>query len=553
MIMVGPGGALIRNLRPDALLNENFFRESLLQAGDVLTFGQCQYKLIESGAETAASAGEDTAKPTSESAAALQEAAEQIGRLRAELQAAREESQAAKAQAEQAAANVPSAGNANLEAEIAAARALLQKERAEAEALLKAERDRLVQEAAALQAEKEAFAQAPPADSAESQSLQKREAQLADRELQLQEAIVREQTDLDAQREKLELDRERLEQERELALAELEQERQSLAAEPVVDSPPFEPPAQVEQPFVAAEPPVESFEEQLHETPAETSDADSAKAAEEAMERIRAAGILLDSPEEDSPAVVSEPAAPVPVEEPEEEPKPSLGDKAPVSFIDQYAGSFDDEEYEEPAAPVEPVLPPMPESQPEPINDSGEEDHEGSIENYMAQLMQRMQGGPPGVAKVQTPVSTSAKPASKPQQPAVKKEPKVEEPVDVLDPSEYKPRSCAPEQTSNLAAMRDLANQSARSAISTSTQRMRWTYAGARFGMALFFFGIGAVMLFMTQSIFSPLLLGSLVTVIGGGVLCYQGAQIIAGKDPRATKSPKSKKKEEKDNFEDDG
>lgn len=603
LVVVGPGGAIIRNMRPDALLNGNFFREAMLQPGDRLNYGDTEFAFVQQGADPRLSAREASVS-TNYSSAALHEAAAQISRLRDELQQTRAELTTARQQAESATSE--SNNRQAIEAELTAAREQLAKERAEAEAMLRAERDRLEQEAAELQAEKAALASIPVVP--EHDPLQDREAKIAQREQQLADAVAREQAELDSRREQLERDRERLEQERELARMEIEEERRAAA---VIGGDVVEPSSvdvfAPEPASPAVESPSVTVEESIDEQPAEASPgsethhevsaeskSESARAAEEALARIQAAGIFKDTAEsleveshvnetpadaipatqsqaDETPVVesstfeieapplqereaslqqeIDEPPQHEIEESPVEEAEPAkpLGDAAPVSFIDQYAGAFDEDD-EEAFTPVEPVSAPAPEPVHEPQN-VDEDDHESSIEDYMAQLMQRMQGGPAAAKSAPTKPQPTSRSAEKVEKPKAEKP--VEEPQEVLQASEYKPRSSAPEQTSNLAAMRDLANQTARSAIKTSSSKMRWAYAGARIGMALFFFGVGAVMLYMTNSLFGPMFLGSLVTIIGGGVLCYQAAQVIAGKDPNAVKRQQQKRRRS-DQFEEE-
>ena len=95
----------------------------------------------------------------------------------------------------------------------------------------------------------------------------------------------------------------------------------------------------------------------------------------------------------------------------------------------------------------------------------------------MARLMQRLRGGEaanqdpvPSTFAGSTPEPATEAPAPDPAaetQPApdvVEPSAPVEEPI---EPSEYKPRNQAPERGAGLDALRDLANSSARSAIST--------------------------------------------------------------------------------------
>jgi hypothetical protein len=108
--------------------------------------------------------------------------------------------------------------------------------------------------------------------------------------------------------------------------------------------------------------------------------------------------------------------------------------------------------------------------------------HEETVEEYMARLMQRLRGGqgtnqaaplstvlstvPEAVADVPAPA-----PVAETQTATVEVEPPApgEEPAET---PEYRPRNLAPERGADLGALRDLANSSARSAISSHKVKM---------------------------------------------------------------------------------
>lgn len=116
-----------------------------------------------------------------------------------------------------------------------------------------------------------------------------------------------------------------------------------------------------------------------------------------------------------------------------------------------------------------------------------------SIEAYMNRLLQRVQGGSTGASIAPSPAITrpvepthrdesSASLAGASATPAGAAEPLGAAPLSAhqsavagsslpAEPAPYIPRSQAPERTSNLAAMRELANNSARSAIAHSVRK----------------------------------------------------------------------------------
>lgn len=595
LVVHGPRGVFARNWRADAALNGNSFTEAFLQPGDRMSFGNAQFELVDrtSVAPAAQPEQEPAAKTADNSAtvAALEEAARQIQQLNqsltesrneaaanqqrlgelqaeiAELQSANQQPAAAESAspvADEASINELQRQKAELDAlqkELYESRETLRSEREEVESVLRAERDRLIVEAANIEAEKERLAQEqanaqnePVADDGQIDEVAAQAEQLAQRERQLEETIAREQAELNAQREQLEQMQAELASERKLARLEIEKERLQLQAEmdemrssttdEVVES--YDNTHVVDAAETADEP-VENDYEQANE-PRET--------AEDVIERMRAAGIYNESSSDEASADRYEEEPVAAEEQPEEEAQPSLGDAAPVSFIDRYKDSFADEFEDE--APAQNHYTPQPSYDESPAETYGEpepsgEEGEDSIEDYMAQLMQRLQGGVTGEAPAPKP---DPKPVDEvvetPEPVAAVEQPPVAEKEVVMDASEYKPRSSAPEQNSNMAAMRDLANQSARSAIKTSTTKVRWAFAGARFGMALFFFSIGSVMFYMKDSLLSPMFFGALVTGVGGIVLCYQGVQILAGKNPNAPPRILAAKKAPKDQFEEE-
>lgn len=121
--------------------------------------------------------------------------------------------------------------------------------------------------------------------------------------------------------------------------------------------------------------------------------------------------------------------------------------------------------YTAPPAEEEPMPPP---SRPAFRDDPVESPDEESIEKYMERLMQRVRGD-----------STSApRPAVMPVLQKQLEEPPAAGPAenlpaeqDPVKPEEYLPRSPAPEQSANLAAMRELANTAARTAIEKHHQK----------------------------------------------------------------------------------
>jgi hypothetical protein len=154
----------------------------------------------------------------------------------------------------------------------------------------------------------------------------------------------------------------------------------------------------------------------------------------------------------------------------------------------------------------------------EPIDEADEgEGEEDSVEDYMRKLLARMRGVPED--QVEMPVTASAKPVA-PDAPARSNEtvktkdngfssqapPTVDfaganteqaaiQATEPFDPDKYLPRVFAPEKTQHLAAMRELANSSARTAINKSTRQRHLTSVILKVGIAVAGFAVGTVLI----------------------------------------------------------
>ncbi len=180
---------------------------------------------------------------------------------------------------------------------------------------------------------------------------------------------------------------------------------------------------------------------------------------------------------------------------------------------------------EEAAWSPEPALAPVPPAAPvpAPVTEAArkelteevvEEVGEESVEDYMKRLMARMRGGslgeeskPAGAAAASPAVPTTvfnAAGASKSQSDSVSASGKVPLPSAVTErnnsttsrfnPEEYVPKALSPEKTRNMAAMRELANTSARSAIQVSARRRYGTAIALKLAIALTGLGVGTTL-----------------------------------------------------------
>ncbi|EAQ81021.1 FHA domain-containing protein [Blastopirellula marina] len=151
-----------------------------------------------------------------------------------------------------------------------------------------------------------------------------------------------------------------------------------------------------------------------------------------------------DEPQEYAP----EPAAP----------QASAADVLAKFGFNPDADDDEEEEYDEPSPPVMAV------SDDEPAENSADAD-DVSIEEYMSSLMNRVRG--------REGTSTNPSPSQQAAAPKPPEPPQPEKDQTPFNPGEFVPSRKAPEQTSDLRALRDLANQSARSAIDSHTVK-RW-------------------------------------------------------------------------------
>ncbi|MFG0262485.1 MAG: hypothetical protein ACF788_08860, partial [Novipirellula sp. JB048] len=165
-----------------------------------------------------------------------------------------------------------------------------------------------------------------------------------------------------------------------------------------------------------------------------------------------------------------------------------------------------------------------------------EEEDEDSIEAYMNRLLKRVHGqsSSPSPAASTTTITptTVADPTLPAEATAVATETSTSgesEPTDFLDPDQpLVPRSQAPERTSNLSAMRELANQSARNAISRSTRlqtRDTQLKAMAKFAQTIVALLCAAAMTLFTT--WSLRYVAAVAIVVIGGVCFNEGVTLL--------------------------
>jgi hypothetical protein len=157
---------------------------------------------------------------------------------------------------------------------------------------------------------------------------------------------------------------------------------------------------------------------------------------------------------------------------------------------------------------------------PQPVS-SFEGDGDGDVNSYMNQLLQRLgtsrqksQPTPSAELPQAVTVRSTAEEVAK-----VNTKPKPSN--DVLSAEEFVPKQVAPERNSNLAAMRDIANQSTRAAVETSkVQRTKAKITALLGGLAI---GIsGAAFLYsLCHKIGDIFFLGAIASLLASGTCAY--------------------------------
>jgi hypothetical protein len=182
----------------------------------------------------------------------------------------------------------------------------------------------------------------------------------------------------------------------------------------------------------------------------------------------------------------------------------------------------------QPAAPTEARTPDPGVSASPACRGNGSDGDEESIENYMERLLGRIRGEHGNERS--TPVKCEPAPQETPpveeqEPPQMPAAPPSEE---TLDETEYVPRSAAPERSSNLAAMRELANESAHSAINTCFRRRRRSFVFGKVLLALFAVAVAATVVTIGDIRQNATLYGALVASIMAGAWVLQ--VLLAGR-----------------------
>lgn len=173
---------------------------------------------------------------------------------------------------------------------------------------------------------------------------------------------------------------------------------------------------------------------------------------------------------------------------------------------------------------------------------------DASVEDYMRKLLARMRGVPEDEVELPEsprPVSSPQPQAPKPQaaaeSPAVAQpaahlterqtvgttEALTAEPTEPFDPEKYMPRALAPERSRNLAAMRELANSSARTAIHKSTRQRHLSSILLKVAIATIGLTVGTVLIVINGFNLNIGLIATVASFLVAAIWGYDAASSI--------------------------
>ncbi|MCC7085710.1 MAG: hypothetical protein IT427_11970 [Pirellulales bacterium] len=181
--------------------------------------------------------------------------------------------------------------------------------------------------------------------------------------------------------------------------------------------------------------------------------------------------------------------------------------------------------------------------------EASESEDEDSIESYMARLLQRVGKGVAGNPPLTTTAAQGAKPkaaamAALASEASTEPAALTDSPMRTL--SELEPRSAAPEKSRDLAAMREIANFTARTAIAKHVWRTRIAMLLKRFAMGIVALVCGLILIVLAPSASSHYFLYGL-TAITAAILWFLPSLYRAKKCEHQAKSAQQ---EAMDNYE---
>ena len=157
-------------------------------------------------------------------------------------------------------------------------------------------------------------------------------------------------------------------------------------------------------------------------------------------------------------------------------------------------------------APAPAPAPAMPTPAPAAAEGGGESD--GSVQDYMNSLFQRLRGGESSPA-APAPSSETSKEADVAESPSPAASMQLPEQEDApLTEDEFKPRATAPERVVNMDAMRELANAQARNAILLSQSKRRKAITLTCLGIVAFGLGMAGYTFAVADGMDVPFMIG---------------------------------------------
>lgn len=203
---------------------------------------------------------------------------------------------------------------------------------------------------------------------------------------------------------------------------------------------------------------------------------------EEALDHLRSMGILRETPppRETGPSRYASPPAPNLSDEPVARPtadevvegagaatSQQTPEESPEVAVNPVTGLSSFPDFEFPEDEAEKETPPAPSTA---TNETAPGDDDASIDDYMKSLLERMRAkqGEATVPSPQPATAVKQKPGPAPSAVVVEAEP-----VQPITDEEFLPSRFAPEQTSDIRKLRELANQTAKAAIDSATIN-RW-------------------------------------------------------------------------------
>ncbi len=145
---------------------------------------------------------------------------------------------------------------------------------------------------------------------------------------------------------------------------------------------------------------------------------------------------------------------------------------------------------------------------------------DADVQEYMNRLLKRSNTS-------QTPVAAKPKVTEPAPQPVA---PKVEMAAKVWDAKEFVPKSVAPEKKANLTALREVANQSQRSAIETSTRRLLKVESSKYLALSVATFAFGGLFMLMSTKMFDASMLFGITSFLFSVPLTWQALRASRSK-----------------------